>query len=394
MGRMLSVQTFGEMNALFSLTMIFGVPFASITNYLAKNVSRYYAVGKEKQANDLIIRNYRNLFIVGCIIVIVLTPFSGFIAAALKIKSLVPIILFILSILVSLVLPINTGILQGIQNFRYLSFFFAGTGISKYILCVALVAIGMGLNGIMIGTILSTLLIAYISFIPISKHLGRGRDTVSSQDRDSLSIIIPIILANLAFALFTQSDIVLVKYFFTPQEAGIYSSASVLGKAVMYLPGAIVISLFPMVASNKALNKGTIHLIVKALAITVSLSGCGALILYLFPERIISLFFGERFASAAAITGMFAVAMMPLAVIMIIMNYNIAKGEKYFTYVMLLFAAGQITGIMTFHDSLSSVLKVIFFSGLLCVSVLFSMLIFEYYKSKLFNFASSISINK
>ncbi|HDZ00230.1 MAG TPA: hypothetical protein ENH52_02025 [Nitrospirae bacterium] len=394
MGRMLSVKTFGEMNALFSLMAIFSVPFASITNYLAKNVSHCYAVGREKQANDLIIRNYRNLFIIGCIIVISLAPFSGFISESLKIKSLTPIILFILSILISLILPINTGILQGIQSFRTLSIFFAGTSIFKYLICVALVAIGMGLNGIMIGIILSTLLVAYISFIPIGRHLRKGRKTINPQDRDSLSVIIPIVLANLAFTFFTQSDIVLVKYFFTPQEAGIYSSASVLGKAVMYLPGAIVMSLFPMVASNKALNKGTTHLIIKALAITVLLSGGGTIILYLFPDLVISIFFGERFAPAAGVVGLFAIAMLPLAVIMIVMNYNIAKGEKYFTYVMLVFAAIQIAGIIVFHDSLNTVLKVIFFSGLFCMVVLFSMLIFEYYKNKIYSFASTLITNK
>ncbi len=394
MGRMLSVQTFGEMNALFSLMAIFSVPFASITNYLAKNVSHCCAVGREKQANDLIVRNYKNLFIIGCIIVVSLVPFSGFIGESLKINSLVPIILFIISILISLILPINTGILQGIQSFRTLSIFFAGTSIFKYIFCVALVAIGLGLNGIMIGTILSVALVAYISFIPVCRHLRKGRDSMNPQDRDPLSVVIPIVLANLSFAFFTQADIVLVKYFFSPQEAGIYSSASVLGKAVMYLPGAIVISLFPMVASNKALNKGTTHLIIKALAITVLLSGSGTIVLYLFPDLIISLFFGERFASAAGIVGLFAIAMMPLAVIMVIMNYNIAKGEKYFTYVMLAFAAIQIAGIIGFHDSLSTVLMVIFFSGFLCMFVLFSMLVFEYYKSKLFNFASSVIINR
>lgn len=388
MGRMLSVKIFGEMNALFSLMMIFGVPFTSITNYMAKNVSHYCATGKEKVANDLIIRNYRNLFIIGCVMVALLTPFAGHMSKFLKIESIFPVLLFLLSILTTLIIPLNTGILQGIQSFTTLSVFLAGSSVLKYIICVILVAIGMGLNGIMIGIILSVILIAYTSFLPIGRHLRKGRDT-DHRNRDSLAIIIPIVLANLSFILLTQADIVMVKYFFSPEEAGIYSSAAVLGKAVMYLPGAIVMSLFPMVASNKALNKGTMHLILKALALTVLISGGGALILYLFPNLIISIFFGKKFASAANIIGLFAIAMLPMAIIMVLMNYNLAKGKKLFVYIILAFSILEIACIIVFHDSLITVLNIILYAGLSCCSLLFLLLGLEYYKGTMLRHATS-----
>lgn len=394
MGRMLSVQTFGEMNALFSTMIIFGVPFVSITNYIAKNISHLHAMGKNKQANDLIIKSYKNLFIAGAIIVFLGASFSGYISESMKIKSITPILLLFLSILVSIIIPVNTGVLQGFQRFKMLSFLSAGTGFFRYVICVALVAAGIGLNGIMVGIILSVLLVGYISFIPIKRHLKIGRDSIKQDGGNSLSFVIPIILANLSFAILTQGDIVLVKYFFTPHEAGIYSSAAVIGKVVMYLPGAIVIALFPMVASNKTKAEGTLHLILKALAITLLLSGGGAVILYLFPELIVSIFFGDRFTSAIPIIGLFAIAMLPMAVIMIVMNYNMAKGGRYFAYVMLACAVIQIAGIINFHDSPVSVLKVILYSGLFCMIILFMLLAIEYYRGKLYNLASSITSNK
>lgn len=388
------MQTFGEMNALFSTMIIFGVPFASITNYNAKNISHLHALGKNKQANDLIIKSYKNLFIAGVIIVFLGASFSEYISEYMRIKSITPILLLFLSILVSIIIPINTGVLQGFQRFKMLSFLSAGAGLFRYVICVALVVAGFGLNGIMVGTILSVLLIGYISFIPIKRHLKIGRDSIEQDGGNSLSFAIPIFLANLSFAILTQGDIVLVKYFFTPHEAGIYSSAAVIGKAIMYLPGAIVISLFPMVASNKARAEGTLHLILKALAITLLLSGGGAVILYLFPDVIVSIFFGDRFTSAIPIIGLFAMAMLPMAVIMIVMNYNMAKDGRYFAYVMLACAAIQIAGIIKFHDSLVTVLKVILYSGLFCMIVLFMLLAIEYYRGKIYNLASSITSNK
>ncbi len=381
MGRMLSVQTFGEMNALLSAMIIFSVPFASITNYIAKNVSHLYTLGKNKKANDLIMKSYKYLFIVGFFIVIIGSLFSRDISTYLKIKSIIPILLLFLSILISIIIPINTGVLQGFQKFKVLSFIPSGTGIFRYLVCIGLVVLGLGLNGVMIGNLLSLLLLGYISFLPIIRHFKIGREKIKGCETDPLSFVVPIFLANLSFAIFSQSDVVLVKYFFDPHDAGIYSSAAIIGKAVMYLPGAVVISLFPMVVSSKARDEETLHLILKSLAISFLLSGSGAIIIYLFPEEIISIFFGMRFASAVSLIGLFAIAMLPMAIMMIIMNYNIAKSGRYFAYVMLLCAVIQTVGILIFHDSLVSVLKVILYSGLLCTIMLFLLLAGEYLKS-------------
>jgi O-antigen/teichoic acid export membrane protein len=394
MGRMLSVQTFGEMNALFSLMIIFSVPFASITNFLAKNVANFDAFSLGKQVNTLIIKSYKVLLIGGSIIFLCGVLFSQIISGYLKISSTVPIILLFLSISMSVVIPVNTGMLQGLKNFKMLFFVNAGSSTVRYIICILLVFLGMGLNGVLIGAILSVILIGYISFLPILKHLKAGTEPFVPNNHSGLFFIIPVFVANLSFAILSQGDIILVKYFFTPYEAGIYSSAAVIGKAVMYLPGAIVISLFPMVASNKARDKGTLHLILKALAITVLLSGGGALILYLFPEQIISIFFGRKFMAAPPIVGLFAIAMMPLAIITIIMNYNMAKGGKYFAYVMIAYSIIQVAGIMRFHTNLESVLKVILYTGLLCMFTLFSLLILEYFKGKLQDLAFFIKSEK
>ena len=59
-----------------------------------------------------------------------------------------------------------------------------------------------------------------------------------------------LFLANTFFGVMTQADVILVKHHFPPGEAGLYASASIMGKAVMYLPTAIIMALFPMVAAN------------------------------------------------------------------------------------------------------------------------------------------------
>jgi O-antigen/teichoic acid export membrane protein len=384
MGRLLSVQTYGEMNALLSTMMIFGIPFMTITNYLAKKVSHYNALGYSKQANELIVKSYRNVFVVGLIIMIVSGGFIGYVREYLRMASVIPILLLFLCVLVSILIPLNTGILQGLHKFRMLAFMAGGFGITKCLMCVVLVLAGLGLNGIMLSIILSVLCVGYISFRPIKQHLMIGRESLGQGIGYSMPNIVPIFLANFTFAVMVQVDVIMVKHFFTPQEAGVYSSAAIIGKAVMYLPGAIVMALFPMVASNQARNESTLHLLVKAMSITLLLSGGGAIVAYLFPDIIVSTFFGERYAPASRILGLFALAMLPCAIIMVVMNYNLARGNKFFAYLMPVFAVLKIIGIISFHDKLTSVLMVVLCTGTLCVAMLFLLLTLDYCRHRLY----------
>ncbi len=380
MGRLLSVQTYGEMNALLSTMMILGIPFMTITNYIARNVSHYNALGHNRQVNELIIKNYRNVFVVGLIIMIIGVGLANSVREYIRITSVMPILLLFFCVFVSISIPLNTGVLQGLHRFKMLAFLAGGSGVIKCAICVVFVLAGLGLNGIMFGLILTVLCVGYISFRPIRRHLMAGRETLKQGIGDTVSLVVPIFLANLSFAIITQADMIMVKHFFASQEAGLYSSAAIIGKVVMYLPGAIVIALFPMVASNKAKNEGTLHLLLKAILITMLLSGGGAIVIYLFPDIIISAFFGERYVPATRILGFFAIAMLPGAIIMVVMNYNLAKGKKVFAYLMPVCAVLEIGGIICFHDQLMSVLKVIFYTGLLCVVMLFALLILEYYR--------------
>jgi O-antigen/teichoic acid export membrane protein len=379
MGRMLSVQTFGEMNALFSTMIIFSVPFASITNFLAKGISSSYALEQYQQANYLIIRSYKSLLIVGAVLFLFGFSFSKLISDYLKISSMTPVLLLFALVFVSMIIPIHIGVLQGIQRIKDLSLLSAGSGFFKYAFCLVLVAFGLGLNGIMIGTILSSLLIGYVSFQPVARHLKKGQSPPSDNPYHLYAYAFPVLLANLALAILTQADIILVKYFFPPHEAGIYSSAAIIGKIVMYLPAAIVISLFPMVAYSRARSESTRSLILKSLGMTMVLSGSGALILYLFSGPVVSFFFGDRFHSAVPLIGLFGLAMLPMALITIVMNYNLARGARYFTLIMLLSALIQISGIILFHGTLMNIVTVILISGLFCISLLFGLLGLEYY---------------
>lgn len=63
----------------------------------------------------------------------------------------------------------------------------------------------------------------------------------------------------------TNGDILLVKAYFDDTQAGLYSSASVIGKIAMYVSTAIVATLFPMVVEKHQKGESTEKLFWKAM---------------------------------------------------------------------------------------------------------------------------------
>lgn len=383
MGRMLPVTTYGEMNALYSICSVFGVPFASLTTYLAKSISRDYALGRDDGVARVAMKAYKSIILSAAAIFLLGSFLSRFTSERLKIDSIVPVMLLFLLLGISTIFPVNMGILQGLHNFRMISFLSAGENVFRYLFVVVLVGLGMGLNGVMAGSIIAALFVGYLTFFYIKKYMKTHHSASAMTDDEKrafpLTFFIQAMAANFAFAILTQADMILVKYFFSPDDAGLYSFAAVIGKTVMYIPGAIVLALFPLVSSSKVRDEGTMNLILKALALTMLLSGGSVLILYFFPEQIISIFFGGKVLRAAHITGFFAIVMLPMAFILVLMNYNLARGSSLFVYIMIICSIIQVTGISFFHDSLISVLKVILISGSLCVLLMFIALGIEYF---------------
>jgi O-antigen/teichoic acid export membrane protein len=51
--------------------------------------------------------------------------------------------------------------------------------------------------------------------------------------------------------LINNCDIVLVKHFFVPKEAGVYAAVAMVGRVIFAFSSSVVNSMFPLVAGTK-----------------------------------------------------------------------------------------------------------------------------------------------
>jgi len=363
MARLLTPVEYGLMNALLSLLAVMAVPVSTLLMVVTRKTSEF------KARNDLAGISGLYRLINTRVLVSGLIGFTVFILCAPSIRdylhapSLIPIVALGVLIFTTLAYPINMAVLQGVQDYKWMGINQGLGGPAKFLFAVLFVLTGFSVNGVMIGMIATSLLLWGVSYYPIRNFVMNRNQQAAIINRISFSEVLPIFLAVFAFAVLTQADIVLVRRYFTAHDAGIYASAAILGKAVMYIPGAIVLAMFPMVSEKYALNQSSRHLLAKALAFTLLLSGLGTVLFYFFPGWIMDILYGTRYIEAHPVLKYYGIAMLPMGLLMVLMNYLIAREKSLFSCLMIIGAFLEILAIFYFHSSLMHIVFIILAIG-------------------------------
>jgi O-antigen/teichoic acid export membrane protein len=176
----------------------------------------------------------------------------------------------------------------------------------------------------------------------------------------------------------TQLDMVLVNYYFPSEQAGLYAAASVLGKAVLYLPGGLVIALFPMVAENHTKGEASARLFIQVTVVTASLIGLAALVYWWLGPWLITLLYGQAYAGAGELLSWYGLAILPMALVMVAENFLIAKGRVLFAWLFLGIAPLQLLAIHLWHADLLNVIVILGTSGAVLMALGFGTLWREY----------------
>lgn len=360
MGRMLTPADFALFSAILALAAFFSAPLNAIFILLSRHVTVLGTLARENFLQGLYWRSHKYLILGGTIFLLLAGFCTTLLQNYLKSPDWVPIWLFFLILAFNGFLQTNNAFFQGLQRFTLLG----GTGVAtvfiKILLSTMLIVLGFGINGAIGGVFLSIIVMWLYGMQHIktvcSEKTGTNQLPIEPFPRNT---IFPVFIANIAFIAMTQLDIVLVNHYFTAEEAGKYAAASVLGKAVLYLPGGLVHALFPMVAESHAKQKATNHFLLQAISITTITSGSLVLLYWLIGEWLIDFLYGPSYHGAGELLRLYGFAILPMAFIMVAEFFLIAKGRTLFAWLFLPTAPIQIIAIHLWHTELWMVLATV-----------------------------------
>lgn len=371
MGRFLGPSDYSVMMSLLSLLMIVSVPVGAVQTIVAKYVAGFQALNKMESIKNFLSGIVLRILLFSTIIFIVLISFSKVIANYLNISGVVPV-LIVSTILIPLVLlPAIRGALQGLQKFYSLGINITSEGLIRLLVGVFLVYFGFGVNGAIGATTLSSIFALVIAILAIKQFLFKKSNNMdvskSFQFREVYQYTGPVLISLFCITILTNIDLILVKHYFSAEEAGIYSGAEIIGKIVFYLPAPISVFIFPKAAYSHAINEDTKEILWKGFLSVVFVSGLLTLLYFVFPEIFILTFFGEKYIQSTSFLGLFGIAMSFYAVVNLLIFYKLSIHQFKFIYSLVAVTLLQILLLFIFHAKLTHVIYTLIFCSFLLI---------------------------
>jgi len=159
-------------------------------------------------------------------------------------------------------------------------------------------------------------------------------------------------VAMFCFAVPANVDVIIAKHFFAAHTAGLYTAASVLGKIILFIPGAIIIAMFPKVSKMYAEKRDTSHLLNISLLYTGLVSGVMAVGYWFFPALVVRIPYGSAYVEVAPVVQLYGVAMFFFSLTIVFMRYSLAIHDIRYVYLFAFFTLLEIGLLTVFHASM------------------------------------------
>ena len=373
LGRILGPAQFADAAILITLLLV--TSFVAMTFQLTVTKFITEFTGSKR---DLFLNRIKGIAIaISLIIGGLIALFANFLQEIFQTSSAGMFVVFAAGVPVYFLMSVNRGIYQGNKDFMKLAGTYQGEMLSRLLLTLAfLLLIGTNTSLLVAIGILFSL---FVGLVPFQKTGFSLNKKVHAEELNFKPVANFIFIT--AFYEFTQiiinnSDILLVKHYFEPGEAGLYASLALIGRVVYFVAWMFVMILLPTVVHLRKQGKNTTAVFLRYISYVGALAVSIVALTFFYPQFIVSAMFGEAYLSIAPLLWKYAVATSLFAVSNVFVYYFLSL-DKYAPVVISgLLGSAQVASIVLFHQSLAQVVNVqiILMTILLVIQTVFFLL--------------------
>ncbi len=228
MGKILEPADYGILLSLYSILYILSIVPTSSSVSIVKFIS---SAKNEKERSGIYHSVKKLVFRVATVGTLFVVLFSPFIAKFLNINDVFSVVLTAGVFFFLLTTLVNQSSLQGILKFMGVVLPNFVSAFAKLILGVIFIFLGLSVRGAMLAVVIGAGFAYLLSVKMIDGHFQKESKTNLNLDK-FIKYSGPVLLQAFAFTSLFTLDVILVKHFFSPYEAGIYATVSTLGKIV------------------------------------------------------------------------------------------------------------------------------------------------------------------
>ncbi|MEI7645585.1 MAG: polysaccharide pyruvyl transferase family protein [Chloroflexales bacterium] len=263
---------------------------------------------------------------------------------------------------------VDRGVLQGQVRFGALALSYQAEMWVRLVGAVILVAMGWSVNGAVAGVTLSLAAAWLAGWWPLAARARRPVPAIRPEERAAvLAFCGPVLAALVGQVIINNSDILIVKHFFSAEVAGHYAALALIGRIVFFATLSVVAAMFPIVAQKQQRGEPHRHLLWLSLGLVVAASLAVIAATLAIPALMVRLLFGEAYLPIVPLLWLYGVATMLYAMANVVINYRLSTGDGGGSALSMAAGLAQVAGLWLFHASLEQVVlvQVVLMIGLL-----------------------------
>ncbi len=347
--RLLGPAAFGHTVAAVTILMLASAITLSFQLVCAKFVARNETDGGKAEVYRTL---RRRSWVVGILLGSALILASGPVSGYLRLPTPWIVILLAAGLAFYVPLGVKRGGLQGICSFGKLALNFITEVVVKFVGALILVEMGFGVMGA-VGAITASVILAY--FFPFTPREleAKSAAVIPASFREGIQAIVFFV----GQVLINNIDILLVKHFFQPEQAGLYAAVALVGRVLYFASWSVVSAMFPISAGAKPRESNITVLVLPLLFVLVIAVGF-ILLLNFVPGMVLRIVFGTGFTQVAPLLSLYAAATGAYALSVVLIAFEMSRRIANTGWLQLAFSGAVILGIYIFHASLRQVIVV------------------------------------
>lgn len=350
---MLSTEAYGDLTALLALATLVAIPAAAAQTMIAERVATLTAGGDHERVRYVIRYSWAHAFTIALAVGIIYTACIPLVKSTLSLQAIGSAVAMAPLIVLTFLLPVTFGVLQGMERFVVLGGLALTVAASRIVFGVPWVLAGGGAGGPLFGQALGSI-VALVAVVAVlrSYMLRRGTGAAAAglrrrPDRRTMAAA----GAFVGFALLANLDVLLAKLLLPSHAAGEYAALVTVEKAIIFLPSAVAIVLVPAAAKARAADDSSARI----LRLAALLVGATILISIVppmvAPHLVLTVMFGAKYQAATGGMRPIAIAGAGLSLLYLLVVYTVAIQDKRWVWLLLGGVCLQVATIATFHSS-------------------------------------------
>ena len=353
--RLLGPSGFAHATAVYTILMLISGITLSFQVVCAKYVAKS-ALPEERTLVFALLhqRSWMAGIAIGLLLFVVRRPLTTY----LNLPDPVLISLLAMGMAFYVPLGVRRGYIQGIHAFGPLAINFMLEGLVRLAGVFLLIGLGLGVEGAVLASVIAVI-VAYFAAQPSPGLASFSLHGIAISFREGLQAIVFFS----GQTIINNFDIVLVKHFFPPAEAGFYAAIALVGRLVNMCAWSVVNTMFPVSAgARNEEGEGAPVLFTSLLLVFLILS---VLIfgLWLVPSFLWRTLFGAHFdlgnyGALAPLLILYAITTGIYSLSSVIITYEMSRKIANTSWLQLAFSGALALGIYLLHKTLHQVILV------------------------------------